>query len=66
MTINKTTTCLFLQNNQVRNVGAENEDLGLYRVLQDVMWTTQNLLWLDLSYNYLVTIEDELLKLPNL
>jgi Leucine-rich repeat (LRR) protein len=30
------------------------------------MWTTSNLLWLDLSYNYLVNIEDEILKLPKL
>lgn len=30
------------------------------------MWTTDNLVWLDLSYNYLVTIEDEILKLPKL
>jgi hypothetical protein len=30
------------------------------------MWTTSNLMWLDLSYNYLVSIEDEILKLPKL
>lgn len=30
------------------------------------MWTTDNLVWLDLSYNYLVTIEDEIMKLPKL
>ena len=30
------------------------------------MWTTDNLLWLNLSYNYLVNIEDEILKFPRL
>ena len=30
------------------------------------MWTTNHLVWLDLSYNYLVNIEDEISKFPNL
>ena len=35
-------------------------------VLEAVMWNSQRILWLDLSYNYLVDIEDELLKFPEL
>ena len=30
------------------------------------MWNSRNLLWLDLSYNYLTSIEDELLEFPEL
>jgi Leucine-rich repeat (LRR) protein len=30
------------------------------------MWNSNKLLWIDLSYNYLETIEDEILKFPNL
>lgn len=30
------------------------------------MWTSNNLIWLDLSYNYLVAIDEEILKLPKL
>ena len=30
------------------------------------MWNSKNLLWLDLSYNYLTSIEDELLEFPEL
>lgn len=39
---------------------------SLSSVLQEVMWTTNHLVWLDLSYNYLVNIEDEILKFPQL
>jgi Leucine-rich repeat (LRR) protein len=31
------------------------------------MWKSpENLIWIDLSYNYLVTIDEEILKFPNL
>ena len=30
------------------------------------MWNSSKLLWIDLSYNYLETIEEEILKFPNL
>lgn len=30
------------------------------------MWRPENLEWLDLSYNYLQTIDKELLSFPNL
>ena len=36
------------------------------RVLEDVMWNSQNLQWIDLSYNYLETIDQEILKFPHL
>jgi len=40
---------------------------GLFSVLQDVMWKSPaNLIWIDLSYNYLTTIDEEILKFPNL
>lgn len=36
-------------------------------VLKEIMWKApENLIWVDLSYNHLITIDDELLKLPNL
>jgi len=39
----------------------------LYRVLEDIMWKSPaNLIWIDLSYNYLLTIDEEILKFPNL
>lgn len=66
MVVNKQTTTLFLQNNQIRTLVGDKPENSLYNVLKDVMWTTDNLLWLDLSYNYLVTIEDEILNLPKL
>ena len=37
---------------------------GLDSVLNDVMWNHRNLLWIDLSYNYLETIEDVLKEFP--
>lgn len=60
--VKKTTTALFLQNNEIRTV------VGLPQVLTEVMICDPyaNLLWLDLSYNYLEAIEDDLLQLQNL
>ena len=60
--VKKTTTALFLQNNELRAVAS------LPLVLTEVMVCDpySNLLWLDLSYNYLEAIEDDLLQLPNL
>jgi len=53
--VKKKTHSLFLQNNEIRTI------VGLPAVLIDVMFNSQNLIWLDLSYNYLETIENELL-----
>lgn len=53
--VTKQTTALFLQNNEIRTI------VDLPKVLIDVMWHPENLLWLDLSYNYLETIEEDLL-----
>jgi len=60
--VKKTTTVLFLQNNELRTV------VGLPSVLTEVMVCDPyiNLLWLDLSYNYLEAIEEDLLQLENL
>lgn len=60
--VKKTTTALFLQNNEIRTV------VGLPQVLTEVMICDPyaNLLWLDLSYNYLEAIEEDLLQLQNL
>lgn len=54
--VNQKTTALFLQQNQFRTL------LGLSSVLKDVMWNSDNLLWIDLSYNYLERIEDEIVN----
>jgi Leucine-rich repeat (LRR) protein len=54
MIVKKQTRTLFLQNNQLRSI--EN----LYTVLSDVMWNSDKLQWIDLSYNYLTEIEDEI------
>ena len=54
--IKKQTTTLFLQNNHFRTIAS------LPKVLLDVMYNSQNLIWLDLSYNYLETIEADLLE----
>ena len=54
--IKKQTTTLFLQNNHFRTIA------NLPKVLIDVMYNSQNLIWLDLSYNYLETIEANLLE----
>ena len=58
--VKKETLTLFLQNNELRNL------IDMAEVLEAVMWNSQRILWLDLSYNYLVDIEDELLKFPEL
>lgn len=61
------TTILFLQHNEIRRLNHEKPDMCLYKVLEDIMWKSPaNLIWIDLSYNYLVTIDDEILKFPNL
>jgi sporulation protein YlmC with PRC-barrel domain len=52
--VQKETTSLFLQKNEFRTI------TGLYTILQDVMFNCNNLLWVDLSYNYLEKIEDEI------
>lgn len=58
---------MFLQNNQIRKLAGDTEIDGLFNVLTDVMWKSPvNLTWIDLSYNYLVTIDEEILKFPNL
>lgn len=60
MVIHKKTTTLFLQNNELRSL------TGLSTVLVDVMWDSRNLLWLDISYNYLEQIDTELMNFPTL
>lgn len=40
MIINRQTTSLFLQNNQVRTLAGDKPDNSFYNVLTDVMWTT--------------------------
>lgn len=51
---------MFLNNNPIRSI------TGLYTVLESVMWTTNRIKWLDLSYQYLTQIEDEILNFPEL
>ena len=58
--VRKQTQSLFLQNNCIRSVA------GLRDTLNEVMWNPGNLMWLDLSYNYLEHIEDEYLNFPQL
>ena len=59
-----TRTSLLLNNNELRTL---NGDRGLYSTLElYVMKQPSQLLWLNLSYNYLTKIDDELLKFPNL
>ena len=60
MVVKKKTLTLFLQNNELRTL----KDMA--NVLEVVMWNSRNLLWLDLSYNFLTTIEEELLEFPEL
>ena len=60
MVVRKKTLTLFLQNNELRTL----KDMA--NVLEVVMWNSSNLLWLDLSYNFLTQIEDELLEFPEL
>jgi len=56
--VTKKTHALFLQNNEIRTIAT------LPSVLEDVMYNSQNLIWIDLSYNYLETIEADLLQFP--
>ena len=35
-------------------------------VLEAVMYHSKNLLWLDISYNYLTTIDEDILEFPEL
>ena len=58
--VNVVCTSLFLNNNELRNV------VGLRSVLDSVMFHPSKLQWLDLSYNYLETIDEEILNFPNL
>lgn len=51
---------LFLNNNELRELA------GLSTVLSKVMWGHNNLLWLDLSSNYLTKIDLEISEFPNL
>lgn len=53
-------TSIFLNNNEIRTV------FGLRSILDSVMFDPSRLEWLDLSYNYLVKIEPEILDFPNL
>ena len=52
-------TTLLLNNNQLRELTGLNETLTLY-----VMREPQNLMWLNLSHNYLTKIDPEILKFP--
>ena len=54
MVVRKQTQALFLQNNEIRSIA------NLYTILKDVMYNHNNMLWLDLSYNYLTEIESEI------
>lgn len=47
---------MFLQKNEFRTV------VGLSTILKDVMWNSPRLQWIDLSYNYLERIEDEIVQ----
>lgn len=58
--VNIVCTSLFLNNNELRTV------VNLRSTLDVVMFSPNNLEWLDLSYNYLEKIEPEILNFPNL
>ena len=60
MVVPKKTLTLFLQNNELRTL------VGMAEVLEVVMWNSRNLLWLDLSYNFLQSIDEELLNFPEI
>jgi len=47
---------LFLNNNELRSIN------NLSSILQSVMYAPHKLQWLDLSYNYLTKINDEIPK----
>jgi Leucine-rich repeat (LRR) protein len=52
---------LMLNNNEIREIS------GLYDVLKDfVLYDITKLEWLNLSYNYLVNIDKEILSFENL
>jgi Leucine-rich repeat (LRR) protein len=51
---------MFLNNNEIRTIK------GLRDMLNYVMFYPENLEWLDLSYNYLSTIEKEILNFTQL
>lgn len=51
---------LFINGNQLRST------LTLFETLGTVMWNHEKLQWIDLSYNYLTKIEDEILKFTQL
>lgn len=51
---------LFLNNNELREL------TGMSAILSKVMWGHNNLLWLDLSSNYLTKIDLEIDEFPNL
>lgn len=53
-------TALFLNNNEIRSIK------GLRDILNFVVWQPDQIQWLDLSYNYLATIEREITNFPNL
>ena len=53
--VQKETTTLFLNKNEFRTLA------GLGTVLSDVMWGHKNLQWIDLSYNFLESIEEEII-----
>ena len=53
-------TSLFLNNNELRTI------YGLRSILDSVMYSPDKLEWLDISYNYLERIEDEVLNFYNL
>ena len=48
-------TSLFLNNNEIRTIK------GMRDMMNYVVWQPEQLEWLDISYNYLQTIEHELL-----
>jgi hypothetical protein len=52
---------VLLNNNEIRELK------GLYDVLKDyVLWDINKLQWLNLSYNYLIKIDDDICKFENL
>ena len=54
--VTRKTDALFLQENRFRTI------TGLSKVLDGVMWRKQDLLWLDLSYNLLERVEEEIVQ----
>jgi len=56
--IKRQTISLFLQSNKLKSI------TGLSTILSDVMWNHGQLQWIDLSYNQLPVIDDEILNFP--